>query len=452
MSIYSLKGVPVTGIVSLVKTVMLIIGDVTMELSVVATTVLCVVSLDVMLMLLGEVVAMRLSVVSLGVILIMLGEVVAMRLSVVSLEVMLMLTREVVSIILSVVSLGVKLMLLRFVSIILSVVSLGAMLMLLRVVSIMLSVLGVMLMLLGEVVTIKLSVVSLRVMLMLTSEVVTMRLSIVSLGVMLMLLRGVGSIMLSVLGVMLMLNRGVVTIMLSVVEGTELFGVVCVVIPELSNETVLCVGRVIVCELEWMEELLSTKVEETEVPTTAVIETELIGMNVEAGVEVALSVILKELETSAIGEEDADVVGVSKSTLAEPEKNDMVSKLLDDNTTLSMDVDVDNSVDFESLATVIDPDDRALWSEVISTEVRYSLVGDSLGTKVVDVVDVILVSMDKLPSRVEINEDWLGKPVDKAGVGLTIRLELALDTSLKLVHNTCEVNTALKLLEILLLN
>lgn len=85
MSIYSLKGVPVTGIVLLVKTVMLIIGDVTMELSVVATTVLCVVSLDVMLMLLGEVVAMRLSVVSL--------------------KVMLMLTREVVSIILSVVSL-----------------------------------------------------------------------------------------------------------------------------------------------------------------------------------------------------------------------------------------------------------------------------------------------------------------------------------------------------------
>ena len=85
MSIYSLKGVPVTGIVLLVKTVMLIIGDVTMELSVVATTVLCVVSLDVVLMLLGEVVAMRLSVVSL--------------------EVMLMLTREVVSIILSVVSL-----------------------------------------------------------------------------------------------------------------------------------------------------------------------------------------------------------------------------------------------------------------------------------------------------------------------------------------------------------
>lgn len=326
------------------------------------------------------------------------------------------------------------------------------MLMLLRVVSIMLSVLGVMLMLLGEVVTIKLSVVSLRVMLMLTSEVVTMRLSIVSLGVMLMLLRGVGSIMLSVLGVMLMLNRGVVTIMLSVVEGTELFGVVCVVIPELSNETVLCVGRVIVCELEWMEELLSTKVEETEVPTTVVMETELIGMSVEAGVEVAFSVISKELETSAVGEEDADVEVVSNSTLAEPEKNDLVSKLLDDNTTLSMDVDVDNSVDFESLATVIDPDDRALWSEVISTEVRYSLVGDSLGTEVVDVVDVILVSMDKLPSRVEINEDWLGKPVDKAGVGLTIRLELALDTSLKLDHNTCEVNTALKLLEILLLN
>ena len=433
MSIYSLKGVPVTGIVSLVKTVMLIIGDVTMELSVVATTVLCVVSLDIMLMLLGDVVAMRLSVVSLGVILIMLGEVVAMRLSVVSLEVMLMLTREVVSIILS-------------------VVSLGEMLMLLRVVSTILSVLGVMLMLLGEVVTIKLSVVSLRVMLMLTSEVVTMRLSIVSLGVMLMLLRGVGSIMLSVLGVMLMLNRGVVTIMLSVVEGTELFGVVCVVIPELSNETVLCGGRVIVCELEWMEELLSTKVEETEVPTTVVMETELIGMSVEAGVEVALSVIPKELETSAIGEEDADAEVVSNSTLAEPEKNDLVSKLLDDNTTLSMDVDVDNSVDFESLATVIDPDDRALWSEVISTEVRYSLVGDSLGTKVVDVVDVILVSMDKLPSRVEINEDWLVKPVDKAGVGLTIRLELALDTSLKLVHNTCEVNTALKLLEILLLN
>ena len=433
MSIYSLKGVPVTGIVSLVKTVILIIGDVTMELSVVATTVLCVVSLDIMLMLLGDVVAMRLSVVSLGVILIMLGEVVAMKLSVVSLEVMLMLTREVVSIILS-------------------VVSLGAMLMLLRVVSIMLSVLGVMLMLLGEVVTIKLSVVSLRVMLMLTSEVVTMRLSIVSLGVMLMLLRGVGSIMLSVLGVMLMLNRGVVTIMLSVVEGTELFGVVCVVIPELSNETVLCGGRVIVCELEWMEELLSTKVEETEVPTTVVMETELIGMSVEAGVEVALSVIPKELETSAIGEEDADAEVVSNSTLAEPEKNDLVSKLLDDNTTLSMDVDVDNSVDFESLATVIDPDDRALWSEVISTEVRYSLVGDSLGTKVVDVVDVILVSMDKLPSRVEINEDWLVKPVDKAGVGLTIRLELALDTSLKLVHNTGEVNTALKLLEILLLN
>ena len=433
MSIYSLKGVPVTGIVSLVKTVMLIIGDVTMELSVVATTVLCVVSLDVMLMLLGDVVAMRLSVVSLGVILIMLGEVVAMRLSVVSLEVMLMLTREVVSIILS-------------------VVSLGAMLMLLRVVSIMLSVLGVMLMLLGEVVTIKLSVVSLRVMLMLTSEVVTMRLSVVSLGVMLTLLRRVGSIMLSVLGVMLMLNRGVVTIMLSVVEGTELFGVVCVVIPELSNETVLCVRSVIVCELEWMEELLSTKVEETEVPTTVVMETELIGMSVEAGVEVALSVIPKELETSAIGEEDADAEVVSNSTLAEPEKNDLVSKLLDDNTTLSMDVDVDNSVDFESLATVIDPDNRALWSEVISTEVRYSLVGDSLGTKVVDVVDVILVSMDKLPSRVEINEDWLVKPVDKAGVGLTIRLELALDTSLKLVHNTCEVNTALKLLEILLLN
>ena len=356
MSIYSLKGVPVTGIVLLVKTVILIIGDVTMELSVVATTVLCVVSLDVMLMLLGE------------------------------------------------------------------------------------------------VVTIKLSVVSLRVMLMLTSEVVTMRLSIVSLGVMLMLLRGVGSITLSVLGVMLMLNRGVVTIMLSVVEGTELFGVVCVVIPELSNETVLCVGRAIVCELEWMEELLSTKVEETEVPTTVVMETELIGMSVEAGVEVAFSVISKELETSAVGEEDADVEVVSNSTLAEPEKNDLVSKLLDDNTTLSMDVDVDNSMDFESLATVIDPDDRALWSEVISTEVRYSLVGDSLGTEVVDVVDVILVSMDKLPSRVEINEDWLGKPVDKAGVGLTIRLELALDTSLKLDHNTCEVNTALKLLEILLLN
>ena len=60
--------------------------------------------------------------------------------------------------------------------------------------------------------------------------------------------------------------------------------------------------------------------------------------------------------------------------------------------------------------------------------------------------------MDKLSSRVEINEDWFGKPVDKAGVGLTSRLELALDTSLKLVHNTCEVNTAPKLLEILLLN
>lgn len=201
-----------------------------------------------------------------------------------------------------------------------------------------------------------------------------------------------------------------------------------------------------------MEELLSTKVEETEVPTTVVMETELIGMSVEAGVEVAFSVISKEVETSAVGEVDADVEVVSNSTLAEPEKNDLVSKLLDDNTTLSMDVDVDNSVDFESLATVIDPDDRALWSEVISTEVRYSLVGDSLGTEVVDVVDVILVSMDKLPSRVEINEDWLGKPVDKAGVGLTIRLELALDTSLKLDHNTCEVNTALKLLEILLLN
>lgn len=201
-----------------------------------------------------------------------------------------------------------------------------------------------------------------------------------------------------------------------------------------------------------MEELLSTIVEETEVPTRVVMETELIGMGVEAGVEVAFSVIPKELETSAIGEEYADVEVVSNSTLAEPEKNDFVSKLLDDNKTLSMDVDVDNSMDFESLAIVIDPDDRALWSEVCSTEVRYLLVGYSLGTKVVDVEDVISVLMDKLSSRVEINEDWFGKPVDKAGVGLTSRLELALDTSLKLVHNTGEVNTALKLLEILLLN
>ena len=201
-----------------------------------------------------------------------------------------------------------------------------------------------------------------------------------------------------------------------------------------------------------MEELLSTIVEETEVPTRVVMETELIGMGVEAGVEVAFSVIPKELETSAIGEEYADVEVVSNSTLAEPEKNDFVSKLLDDNKTLSMDVDVDNSMDFESLATVIDPDDRALWSEVCSTEVRYLLVGYSLGTKVEDVEDVISVLMDKLSSRVEINEDWFGKPVDKAGVGLTSRLELALDTSLKLVHNTCEVNTTLKLLEILLLN
>lgn len=54
-------------------------------------------------------------------------------------------------------------------------------------------------------------------------------------------------------------------------------------------------------------------------------------------------------------------------------------------------------------------------------------------------------------SNKEINDESIAEPVDKLGVGLTLTLLLALNTSLTLVSNGCEVVRAPRSLNTLLL-
>lgn len=168
------------------------------------------------------------------------------------------------------------------------------------------------------------------------------------------------------------------------------------------------------------------------------------------GVEVAFAKnpnVLEMISKSMVEDPVAGVVNTSE--LDDPEKKDFETKSLDGEREPLVVLVIDSVEVTESVDNVGDPLVEELITDVCDNnplvkEVESVLVvGVKLPLSVGKIVDEF--------SNKEINDESIAEPVDKLGVGLTLTLLLALNTSLTLVSNGCEVVTAPRSLDTLLL-
>lgn len=172
------------------------------------------------------------------------------------------------------------------------------------------------------------------------------------------------------------------------------------------------------------------------------------------GVEVAFAEnpnVLEMVSKRMVEDAVAGVVNTSK-----PEKKDFETNSLDSERKPLVALVIDSVEVTKSVDNVGDPLVEELITDVCGTVVSNPLVNERLEIESVLVVGVKLPLsvgkiVDEFPNK-EINEESIAEPVDKLGVGLTLTLLLALNTSLTLVTNGCEVVTAPRsLLDTLLL-
>lgn len=168
------------------------------------------------------------------------------------------------------------------------------------------------------------------------------------------------------------------------------------------------------------------------------------------GVEVAFA---KNPNVLAMVSKSMVVAGVvNTSELDDPEKKDFETKSLDGEREPLVVLVIDSVEVTESVDNVGDPLVEELITDVCDNN---PLVKERLEVESVLVVGVKLpLSVGKIVdefSNKEINDESIAEPVDKLGVGLTLTLLLALNTSLTLVSNGCEVITAPRSLDTLLL-
>lgn len=171
------------------------------------------------------------------------------------------------------------------------------------------------------------------------------------------------------------------------------------------------------------------------------------------GVEVAFAKnpnVLEMVSKSMVEDPVAGVVNTSE--LDDPEKKDFETKSLDGEREPLVVLVIDSVEVTESVDNVGDPLVEELITDVCDNN---PLVKERLEVESVLVVGVKLpLSVGKIVdefSNKEISDDSIAEPVDKLGVGLTLTLLLALNTSLTLVSNGCEVVTAPRSLDTLLL-
>lgn len=171
------------------------------------------------------------------------------------------------------------------------------------------------------------------------------------------------------------------------------------------------------------------------------------------GVEVAFAKnpnVLEMVSKSMVEDPVAGVVNTSE--LDDPEKKDFETKSLDGEREPLVVLVIDSVEVTESVDNVGDPLVEELITDVCDNN---PLVKERLEVESVLVVGVKLpLSVGKIVdefSNKEINDESIAEPVDKLGVGLTIALLLALNTLLTLVSNGCEVVTAPRSLDTLLL-
>lgn len=150
--------------------------------------------------------------------------------------------------------------------------------------------------------------------------------------------------------------------------------------------------------------------------------------------------------------EDAVAGVVNTSEPDEPEKKDFETNSLDGEREPLVALVIDSVEVTKPVDNVGDPLVEELVNDVCDNN---PLVKERLEVESVLVVGVKLpLSVGKIVdefSNKEINKESVAEPVDKLGVGLTLTLLLALNTSLTLVSNGCEVVTAPRSLDTLLL-
>lgn len=254
-------------------------------------------------------------------------------------------------------------------------------------------------------------------------------------------------------GVDVKLKTGDVTIELSELVMLKLSDIACDVITEFSNDIVLGVEIWVVVigweEKDWVVELFAGPLDCIIVLTASIME--LVCTVV--GVEVAFAKnpnVLEMVSKSMVEDPVAGVVNTSE--LDDPEKKDFETKSLDGEREPLVVLVIDSVEVTESVDNVGDPLVEELITDVCDNN---PLVKERLEVESVLVVGVKLpLSVGKIVdefSNKEINDESIAEPVDKLGVGLTLTLLLALNTSLTLVSNGCEVVTAPRSLDTLLL-
>lgn len=150
--------------------------------------------------------------------------------------------------------------------------------------------------------------------------------------------------------------------------------------------------------------------------------------------------------------EDAVAGVVNTSEPDDPEKKDFETNSLDGEREPLVALVIDSVEVTKPVDNVGDPLVEELINDVCDNN---PLVKERLEVESVLVVGVKLpLSVGKIVdefSNKEISDDSIAEPVDKLGVGLTLTLLLALNTSLTLVSNGCEVVTTPRSLDTLLL-
>lgn len=150
--------------------------------------------------------------------------------------------------------------------------------------------------------------------------------------------------------------------------------------------------------------------------------------------------------------EDAVAGVVNTSEPDDPEKKDFETNSLDGEREPLVALVIDSVEVTKPVDNVGDPLVEELINDVCDNN---PLVKERLEVESVLVVGVKLpLSVGKIVdefSNKEINKESVAEPVDKFGVGLTLTLLLALNTSLTLVSNGCEVVTTPRSLDTLLL-
>lgn len=150
--------------------------------------------------------------------------------------------------------------------------------------------------------------------------------------------------------------------------------------------------------------------------------------------------------------EDAVAGVVNTSEPDDPEKKDFETNSLDGEREPLVALVIDSVEVTKPVDNVGDPLVEELINDVCDNN---PLVKERLEVESVLVVGVKLpLSVGKIVdefSNKEINKESVAEPVDKLGVGLTLTLLLALNTSLTLVSNGCEVVTTPRSLDTLLL-